>query len=373
MMIDAGFAYWKSGDNVRAAESFGVGIEILDQLQDRATSEPVRSVQRRAGHTLMWVAATQEGKSPEQFSEPPAAFCSNLEPSQDSALTPFDFLVENLVKFEQNAEAGDALWERYNNRLRFSPFVVVRVTHADVNLRRCLRTLKMDALLSVTVDIVEGLVLGQEFRKKGYGPTEQLPSDAHADLSSHLDMIRFFLVLGVNAVAARGDLGSLPLEQWRHDATSRGVSAEVAEFLATASALFITHTATAWETLRAPPSGQWSCQDLAAIALSVADDTDPRQMIVSHGLLVSHLLTFGKRDLLQDDLARIVCQAWKRLSDRPFLLRNPGHSVPEIEAAIASDLTGLRKVKAVLQAALQAVSLPPGDKARDAINDMPEE
>ena len=38
-MIDAGFAYWKSGDNVRAAESFGAGIAILDQLQDRATSE----------------------------------------------------------------------------------------------------------------------------------------------------------------------------------------------------------------------------------------------------------------------------------------------------------------------------------------------
>ena len=131
----------------------------------------------------MWAAATQEGKSPEQFSEPPAAFCSNLEPSQDFALTPFDFLVENLVKFEQTAEAGDALWELYNDRLRFSPFVVVRVTHADVNLRRCLRTLKMDGLLFVTVDIVEGLVLGQEFREKGYGPTEQLPSDAHADLS----------------------------------------------------------------------------------------------------------------------------------------------------------------------------------------------
>lgn len=374
MLIDAGFAYWKSGDNVRAAGSFGAGIEILDQLQDRATTEPVRSVQRRAGHTLMWVAATQEGKSPKQFSEPPAAFCSNLEPSQDSALTPFDFLVDNLVKFEQNAEAGDALWARYNDRLRFSPFVVVRVTHADVNLRRCLRTLKMDGLLSVTVDIIEGLVLGQEFREKDYGPTEQLPLDAHADLSSaHLNMIRFFLVLGVNAVAARGDLGSLPLKQWRHDATSRGVSAEVAEFLATANALFITHTATAWETLRAPPSGQWSCQDLAAIALSVANDTDPRQMILSHGLLVSHLLAFGKRDLVQDDLARIVCQAWKRLAGRPFLLRNPGQSVPEIEAAIASDLTGLRKVKAVLQAALQAVSLPPGDKARDAINNMPEE
>jgi hypothetical protein len=229
-------------------------------------------------------------------------------------------------------------------------------------------------LLSAAVDLAESLVLAQRHRDAGHDVNEELPADVSVQLDTpHLEFIRSCLLFGVYAAAARGDLTMLPLERWRRDARARGDESAFGAFLRTADELFVSRSSSGWETVKQPLSGEWSCQDLGAIALSIANDTDPSQMIQGQGLLVGHLLRIPNRHLVGNDLARIVSHAWQRLSARPFLLKNPRHSVPEIEAAINSNLAGWRKARAVLQAGLQAVSLPSTDRARSTITDMPEE
>ena len=134
-------------------------VELMDRMEDRAKIEPVRSLRRRAGHTLMWVSAATDGRLPAQFSEPPAAFCSNLRSSAEPvpSLAPFDFMLENLVRFEQLATNSNKSRDRYRIRLRGSAYGAVRVTHAELSVRRYLARSAIDELLSAAVDQIESL------------------------------------------------------------------------------------------------------------------------------------------------------------------------------------------------------------------------
>ncbi len=383
LLVDAGFAHWKAGDNPAAVESFAAGLGILDQLQDRAAIEPVRSVQRRASHTLMWVSVIAEGRSPGQFVEPPAAFCSNLEPLVEPipTLPPIDFVIEHLLHFELSATGGDTYWRQYDTRLRNSPYSVVLVSHSELNIRRCLATLDMTGLMSAAIDLAESLGLAQHHLAEGRGPAEPLLHKTRAELTAQqVEMVRMQLFLGVHALAARGTLGRAPLAEWRETASERGVEASLATFLDNSDALFHSRRGSAWAIFSRPPSGQWWCRGLAALSLSVADDTRPLEMIWCHGELVSYLtqtlslssLDNPLRDIIVNDLERIVTQSWRRLVERPFLLRSPLTSVPAIEAAMQSSATGWNKARMVLQAALHAVSISSESSARMAIEAMPE-
>lgn len=381
MLVDAGFAYWKAGDNVAAVESFAAGVGILDQLRDGAAAEPVRSVQRRASHTLMWVSVIAEGRSPGQFVEPPAAFCSNLEPLAEPipSLPPLDFVIEHLLHFELSATAGDTCWRQYDTRLRNSPYVVILVSHSELNVRRCLATLDMIGLMSAAIDLAENLEFARHHLAEERGAAEPLPPKERAEFTyQQAEMVKGQLFLGVHALAARGTLDRVPVAEWRETASARGVEASLATFLDTSADLFRSTRGSAWAFFGQPPSGQWWCRGLAALALSVADDTQPLQMIWCHGDLVSYLvqtlppLGIPLRNIIAKDLELIVTQAWRRLAGRPFLLRSPMATVPAIESAIDSPTIGWNKARAVLRAALQGVSLPSDNPARIAIEGMPE-
>ncbi|MDP6926434.1 MAG: hypothetical protein QGG84_05040, partial [Rhodospirillales bacterium] len=80
MIMDAGFAYWKAGNNAQALFCFATGIEELDRIQTGADVDPGYSLQRRASHTLMWVNIIVSGSSTTNFSEPLPGFCSQFDP-----------------------------------------------------------------------------------------------------------------------------------------------------------------------------------------------------------------------------------------------------------------------------------------------------
>ena len=217
----------------------------------------MRSVQRRAGHTLMWIATITEGRSPGEFGEPPAACCSNLKPLPEPipSLPPLDFVVEYLVRFEMSAAVGDACWRRYDAMLRNSPYPAIRGTQSDVNIRRCLTSLDVAGLMAAAVDLVEAFILVQHHKAEGRGPAEPLSAEAHADINDqHLEMVRMHLLFSVLALAARGTLDRVPWRDWREAARARGVETSLATFLDTADALFTSRSANAWAIFLHPPA-----------------------------------------------------------------------------------------------------------------------
>jgi hypothetical protein len=375
LLIDAGFAFWKSRESSRAIEHFSAGVALLNQLQDRIAIEPLRSVQRRAGHTLMWTAAVTSGSPPREFVEPPPGFCSSVEPLPElPPLTPIDFIIAHLVALEQALDVGDSCWQLYHDRLRRSLYSAVRVTHANLYVERSLKELLLNDLLSAALDLTESLVIAVQHRDAGHDVRHELPASVQVQLDfGHLEMVRSLLLFGVYAAATRGDLTRLPLQVWREVSRLRGLEEALSPFLEAADGLFVAKNIDPWEATKQSITGEWSGQDLAAIAVSVANDTDPRQMVIAHALLVSHLSAMKNRNLVANDLASLISTGWHRLVDRPFLLRNPRHSVPELERGINSKLPPWAKTRAVLQASLQAVSLASDNPARITIETMPEE
>jgi hypothetical protein len=313
--------------------------------------------------------------------EPPAAFCSNLEPLAESipSLPPLDFVIEHLLHFELSATAGRTCWRQYDTRLRNSPYVVILVSHSELNVRRCLATLDITGLMSAAIDLAESLGLAKHHLAERRGAAEPLQQKERAEFTGEqVEMVKGQLFLGVHALAARGTLDRLPVAEWQETASGRGVEASLATFLDTSADLFRSRRGNAWAIFSQPPSGQWWCRGLAALALSVADDTRPLEMIWCHGELVSYLsqtlspLGIPFRNIIAKDLELIVTQAWRRLAERPFLFRSPITSVPAIASAIDSPTVGWNKAGAVLRAALQAAPLPSDNPARMTIEGMRE-
>ena len=375
LLVDAGYAHWKSSNNAAALAKFCEGIAVLDAMQDESAIEPVRSVQKRAGHTLMWVATSTAGRSAAGYSAPPPACCSSLEPMPEAPVlvTPIDFIIRYLVDFEHAAGTGSDLFRKFDDRLRNSPFGAVRATHADSKVRQILATVELDGLVAAAVDWVESLVLVKSHLDHGREAIERILEDTRVQLDeSHYEVIRTFLLFGVYAGVARGNASAMPIARWRLDAQERGVEAPLTAILATVESLFVADSGNAWSIFCSPPSSHWACQHIAALRLSIANDTDPRQMLQCHGLMISQLLSIPNRKVVAEDLAQLISGSWSRLCERPFLLRNPRISVPAIKEAIGVGVGGWSKVRMALQAALQAVALPSDNAARRTIETMPD-
>jgi hypothetical protein len=71
-----------------------------------------------------------------------------------------------------------------------------------------------------------------------------------------------------------------------------------------------------------------------------------------------------------DDIERIVTSGWLRLCERPFLLRAPILSVPELKQACASAAHGWRKVGEILSVGLQAVPAAVPESMRETIRHL---
>jgi hypothetical protein len=80
LLIDEAFARWKASDNRQALDCLIGGLAAIDRLPADNTDESAYLLRKRAGHTIMWIAQDTAGRSPKEFSEPPPACCSSLEP-----------------------------------------------------------------------------------------------------------------------------------------------------------------------------------------------------------------------------------------------------------------------------------------------------
>ena len=170
MLIDSGFAYWKSGDNSRALLLFRHGLKELDAMQDQCNTDPVYSLQNRVGHTGMWVHNMTAGRSVRgDFSEPTAGFCSDFEPLPEGKrrVTPIDYILVSFVEFEEASGLGDELFRTYLERGRNSPYLVVRISMLDRNFRRRIKNLVVKGMFREIVQLVSCLLAMREHGSDG--------------------------------------------------------------------------------------------------------------------------------------------------------------------------------------------------------------
>jgi hypothetical protein len=92
-------------------------------------------------------------------------------------------------------------------------------------------------------------------RDEAREPIEPLPNDARAALEEvDHEMIRAFTLFGIYALAARGHLKAVPVQQWRRDAQARGVENAIGALLTTIEALFVGDSGDGWRGNHARPT-----------------------------------------------------------------------------------------------------------------------
>lgn len=368
MIVDEGFACWKLGHNQRALDCFKSGLEELEAMQTEVDSDPVYSLQRRIGHTGMWVSSQAAGRSvPEDYSEPTPGLCSDLEPlkGEKDKGTPIDYIFASFVDFEDICKLGDALFVRYAERGTGSEHVAVRIGFLERAFRWRVEKAESDGLLEGIVGLARCLIATREQMSRDAGSSEEVivPDKAPGLGSAEFELVQVYMLIGMFSFVALGKVTEGLVSSWRNEAERLNVGQGLEDWFDLVEGLFVTGRIDAEECTKVR-EGSWVNQCLASLCWANGDEIDPSSLIGCHGLWLSYFERLPKRNLVAHDVAELVSQSWGRCAARPFLLRSPRVTVPALRSAIAAPVDGWEKVTLVLRAALDTVPFEAGTMVR---------
>lgn len=374
LLIDEGYAWWKSGENDRALQRLAEGMTAIEQLPPDDTDDGAYLLRKRAGYALQWMAHAAEGLPPSEQSAPPAfGLCSGMEPVAEARLpsTPEDAMWVHLLEFEFFATRGDRLFLEYEARLSASRYGLVRFSFDRLRIRRCLRNLVFHDFVEVVGHYAEAFALCRRYYYEGgLQVSEALPTDATANSGPNVD-IELVLVGMLNAVfalAARGSITRELIDRWRAGVAPAGPSPVLESWLDFVEALFVDQTLEARAEMR-DASRPWPFQGAASIRYSIDDGPSPAGLLTAHDYWTNVIPRSDCQTFVLSDIELLVTRAWLRIADRPFLLRTPAATIPALRNACSSPTTGWRKIGEVLTAACDVVpaAVPPDmrDKFRD--------
>jgi len=373
LLVDEGFARWKGGDNRSALDCLVRGLTAIDQLASDDADEGAYLLRKRAGHTMMWIANIAASTRPKDFSEPPPACCSSLEPVKEARgpSTPSDAMWTHILQFEFAAKLGDEHFRAHEAQLKASRYGVIGFIFDRLRLQHRLRNLAFDDFVEVAGDHAESFALCQNYYKEGgLGPADPLPADATAPdrQQSDAEVVLSTMLSAIFALAARASVTKDRLDQWKAGAANAGLSDIVAPWLAFVTAVFIDNTIEA-EAAMGDQSLPWTWQMVASIAVAIDNTTRPATLLTVHQYWTSVLPNVGS-GLYVPEIEQLVTKGWLRLSEQRFLLRAPTLTVPGLLQACASGSGGWRKIGEILSAACDAVPAAVPNEFRERFRQM---
>jgi hypothetical protein len=274
-----------------------------------------------------------------------------------------------LTEFEIAADVGDDVFRKTEARLVGSPYGLVRVSFDFTRVRQRVKYLLLDDLVEVAVALAEATeICRRYYRDGGLGRADPLPADATMPATNELsaDFVLAVLVSGMFALAARGKVTAELIERWRAAGRQLSLVSAVTDWIDLAESLFVTHTIDA-QVIMYNRSLRWDEQVLATLLVATDDAAGPSELLTAHVCWANTLPQLGTTFCPTDDIERIVTSGWLRLCERPFLLRTPVLSVPELKRACASAAHGWRKVGEILSAGLQAVPAAVPESMRETV------
>ena len=359
LLVDEGFARWKGGDNGGALECLTQGLAAIDQLPPDDADEGAYLMRKRAGHTMMWMAGTAAGTAPTEFSEPPPACCSSLEPVKEARgpSTPSDAMWTHVLQFEFAAKLGDEQFRARDDQLKSTRYGIMRFAIDRLRLHRRLSDLAFEDFVEVVGDYADSFALcRQYYQEGGLGPADPLPTDATAPDRGQSDgeVVLGMMLSAIIALAARAAVTKKELDRWETGAANAGLTDIVGPWLAFVTALFIDNTMDAQAAMR-DQSSPWAWQAAASIRVAIDNATRPAELLTVHQYWTSMLPNAGTGLYVLDEIECLVTGAWRRLAEQGFLLRAPAVTAPALLQACASPSGGWRKIGEVLCAACDAV------------------
>jgi hypothetical protein len=355
LLVDEGFARWKGGNNRGALDCLVKGVTAIDRLPPDDADEGAYLLRKRAGHTMMWIANSVAGTPPKDFSEPPPACCSNLEPMTGARVpsTPTDAIWVHLLEFEFYAELGNEQFRVHEARLKASPYGLIRFSFNGLRVQNRLRSLAVNDFVEVVGDWTDsGALCRRYYQENCLGAADPLPADAIPSDRQEVDMLSGILS-AIFALVARGTITKGILNLWKMSAERAGLPV-VAPWVSFVAAIFVDDTVKA-EAAVHDKSLAWPWVTLASIRVAVDTATGPVELLTMHYYWAKNLPKTFMGLFVLADIEQLVTSAWRRLCKNKFLLRTPTRTVPVLEEACASHSTGWQKIGEVLTAACDVV------------------
>jgi hypothetical protein len=261
------------------------------------------------------------------------------------------------LEFEFHAELGDTQFRTRESRLKTSPYGLMRFTFDRLRLEHRLRSLALDDFVEVVGDWANSFALVRRYyRENGLGAADPLPADAATRECDQDDseLILTGMLNAVFALAARGAVTRIMLDQWSSSAARIGLSSIVDPWLTFLAGLFVDNTINAESEVR-NTSRAWQWQASASIRVATDSMTRPAELLTIHNYWTNALPKMVAVLFVLADVEHLVTSAWLRLAESRFLLHSPTLTVPALELACESNNTGWSKIGAVLLAACDVV------------------
>ena len=372
LLIDEGYARWTIGDNQGALACLIDGLVAIDELPADDVDEAAYILRKRAGHTLMWISACTAGRPPQNFTAPPPACCSSLNPVKEKTepSTPSDAMWVHLIEFELQAGLGDAQLRANEARLKASRYGVMRSAFNQLRLQHRLRTLELDDLVEVVRDWVGSVLLYRRYYSGNAGAADALPLGADSD-KPEIDAELFLagMLNALFAVAARQTFTNALLDRWLIAAEGAGLTEIAAPWLEFVTRLFVANDLNA-ETAMHEMSSSWPWQGAASIRIAIDSATRPAQLLVVHHHWTVMLRKTAGAVFTLSDVEELVIRAWTAVAEEGLFLRAPAVNGPLLLEACRGPETGWPKVGRILAAACDAVPATVPTAFRNQFRDL---
>ena len=368
LIFDAGHALMMAGDADRALDWLAKGVGELEPLEPISETEPVLSMQKRAGALLQALIEVADDNFDADKLKLFAGLCSSLDPIEWDEMkpTPTDFIVYNLVQFEQKATTSVAVILRYAERLRRTPFTVLRAVVPSLLFKAMRVTGDYAQLIADGVAQTQAFAVGRAAQNNEADFKERFDETKPFRIFPGIfGMVSMHLVSSLFAMVANEKVDLPTISKWRGDVPGDADWQPLRMLVDEAHRLFTTD-ADFWPAVQKPLYEE-SEHLLAALAFVCRRNPGPDQSILCHGLWAHYLRQRPLHEWCEADVETLVTRRWGALCETPALLVMPRFSVPALGAALVDGAVGWTKVKAVLTAALQGVSSGAAGNVRSAI------
>lgn len=368
LIFDVGHAFAMAGEDEKALAALREGVAELVPLEPISETEPVLSLQKRAGALLQTLIEYDEGNRSRAEIEQFAGVCSIIDAIQWDELkpTPTDFIVFNLVRFEQRHTGRHDAALRYAARMRSSPYFVLRAVSVEYLLDAMRVTGDYGELVADTVRQVEAMAVGRTAQENGddfaHKVDPGIPFAPHPDL---FVLANLTFLSGLFDMAPSSNVPDEVLARWSADVPEGGDWAPFRQVVRETERLF-TEGGDWWEAVRSPRLGEAE-HIIAALAALSRRPLSPEQVLICHGVCAHYLRQPVFHRKLEASFSEMVVTRWLDVCDSPALLVTPRLTIPTIRAAATGDLKGWARTRAVLTAAMAAVASGATSGIRDTI------
>ncbi|NKM89305.1 hypothetical protein GFL54_34880 [Rhizobium laguerreae] len=373
--FDLGLALYLAGKTQEAIEAFAIAVNLLIEDGREPPPEPLLSVRQLGSHVLKIVLGHAKGEN--------GGSGLDLEGFIGHSST------INILKWDTQRPASTALvasqllelmvlvpgdltaTQRIAEWVRASKDGPIQATGWENNSRLAILTGDFAQLMDDTVRQFSYLFyLAGE---RDAGRDFYVPKDVEPPAPPLTEATEVFFLYGIFSaiitLMARGRVADLPIARWKRDLPADASYDCLREFLTRADATLFGPN-DPWVKVIGQ-SATWQDHALAALG-ALGRNRSPGELLTAQSLAGHYMNQPVLSKLIEVPFSELVTPAWKRLCDVPALLATPRFSIPALQSAATSGVSGWKRTKAVFEAALLAVPVDVARNARVHIAALPE-